>query len=142
MNMMNRELIKTIAEIDKKLKNRKLKELELRGIKGLAPSHGDILVNLFRSGSLSMRDLSEKIQRDKSTVTALINKLSKLGYVEKYKGVEDSRVNFVRLTPLAYERRYIFVEVADIIMEKFSRHVTEDEIKTVLDILTKINSGL
>lgn len=140
--MMNRELIKTIAEIDKKLKTRKLKELELRGVEGLASSHGDILVALFRSGSLSMRDLSETIQRDKSTVTALVNKLVKLGYVEKYKGLEDSRINFVRLTPLAYEKRETFIEAADIIMEMFSRHVSEDEIKTALNILKKINSGL
>lgn len=98
MNMKNRELIKTITEIDKKLKLRKLKELELRGIVGLAPTHGDILVALFRNESLSMRDLSETIQRDKSTVTALVNKLIKLGYVEKYKGTEDSRVSFTKVT--------------------------------------------
>lgn len=142
MNMKNRELIKTITEIDKKLKLRKLKELELRGIVGLAPTHGDILVALFRNESLSMRDLSETIQRDKSTVTALVNKLIKLGYVEKYKGTEDSRVTFVKLTPLAYEKRGTFIEVADIIMEQFSRHVTQEEVETALDVLKKINSGL
>ncbi len=142
MNMMDRELIKIITEIEKKLRIRKLKELELRGVVGLAPTHGDILVALFRNETLSMRDLSEIIQRDKSTVTALVNKLVKLGYVEKFKGVEDSRINFVRLTPFAYEKREAFIEAADIIIEQFSRHITEEEIKTALNIMKKINSSL
>ncbi len=142
MYMMNRELIKTITEIEKKLRVRKLKELELRGVEGLAPSHGDILVALFRNESLSMRDLSETIQRDKSTVTALVNKLVKLGYVEKYKGLVDSRITFVKLTPFAHEKREAFIEAADIIIEQFSRHITQEEIETALKIMKKINNSL
>lgn len=138
---MNRELIKTIMEINKKLETVKLKELELRGISGFAPSHGDILVSLFTHGDLSMKELAEKINKDKSTVTALITKLIKLGYVEKYKDLSDSRVHIVKLTPFAYERREDFVEVSNIIIDKVSRHVTDEEIKSTLEILSKINSG-
>lgn len=134
-------MIRTIAEISKKLKTTKLKELELRGIEGLAPSHGDILVNLFKHGDLTMRELAERIQKDKSTITALVNKLVKLGYVEKYKDSSDSRINIVRLTPMAHERRECFIEVSNIITEKISRHVTEEEIEKTLEVLKKINDG-
>jgi len=139
--MKSRELIRTITDISKKLKNTKLKELELRGIEGLAPSHGDILVNLFKHGDLSMRELAERIQKDKSTITALVNKLVKLGYVEKYKNGSDSRINIVRLTEMAHERRESFIEVSNIITEKISRHVTDEEIEKALEVLGKINDG-
>jgi len=139
--MKSRELIRTITEISKKLKTKKLKELELRGIEGLAPSHGDILVNLFKHGDLTMRELAERIQKDKSTITALVNKLVKLGYVEKYKDGSDHRINIVRLTEMAHERRENFIEVSNIITEKISRHVTEEEIEEALEVLRKINDG-
>ena len=73
----------------------KLKEL---GIEGLAPSHGDILVNLFRSSPLPMKELAGRIGRDKSTITALVNKLIKLGYVERQRDLSDSRVTLIGLT--------------------------------------------
>lgn len=139
--MKSTELIKTIKEIDKKLKISKLQELEIRGITGLAPSHGDILVNLFRFGDLSMRDLAERINKDKSTVTALVNKLVKLGFVEKYKDPSDSRINVVKLTEEAVKKRELFIEVSRNITERVTRHVTEEEIEAALTVLKKINDG-
>jgi len=56
-----------------------------RNIKGLVTSHGDILYALFQKRTLTMKEIAEGIEKDKSTVTALVNKLIAHGYVQKEK---------------------------------------------------------
>ena len=52
--------------------------LEKRGIEGLVVSHGNILDILYdNNGKLTMKEISEGINRSKSTVTQLVDKLLK-----------------------------------------------------------------
>ena len=46
-----------------------------------------------------MKVLAEKIGRDKSTVTALVKKLMKAGYVTRKRDPRDGRIVFLCLTP-------------------------------------------
>ena len=69
-----------------------LEQLEQYGLAGIAPSHGDILVQLFAHGELPMSELAQRIGRDPSTVTALVRKLAAGGYVSTAKLPEDKRV--------------------------------------------------
>jgi len=56
--------------------NRFLTErMERHGLHGLVTSHGNILYNLFIHKEMSMKELSRVTGKDKSTVTALVNKL-------------------------------------------------------------------
>jgi DNA-binding MarR family transcriptional regulator len=73
-------LISTIRDKANKLINN---ELRTRHLRGLAPSHGTILFELFHSETIPMKEVAKRINRDKSTVTALINKLLALGYVRR-----------------------------------------------------------
>ena len=65
--------------------------LSQAGLKDLVPSHGDILVALFAQETITMQELSEKIHRDPSTITALVKKLVLGGYVQTQKSVTDKR---------------------------------------------------
>ena len=73
-------------------------ELAGRGIKGLAPSHGAILSTLYAHGPVSMQQLADHIDRDKSTITALVRRLVKHGYVRKRREAADGRKSIVELT--------------------------------------------
>ena len=73
-------------------------ELKKKGLPNLSSSHGFILYNLAVNERLSMSEIAAKINRDKSTATALVQKLSEMGFVEKSAGEKDSRVKFVRLS--------------------------------------------
>ncbi len=81
--MRTEHIISLISRIRDKANRLIVSELRVRNMPGLAPSHGDILILLFQSETVSMREIAEKIGRDKSTVTALIKKLIDIGYVEK-----------------------------------------------------------
>ena len=73
-------------------------ELARRGIEGLAPSHGAILSTLYAHGPLPMQQLADHIDRDKSTITALVRRLVKHGYVRKRREAADGRKSIVELT--------------------------------------------
>lgn len=65
---------------------------------GLVRSHAAILRLLKTNNSLPMSELSEKIQVTKPNVTLLIDKLEKLGYVERVNASHDRRVIFIKLS--------------------------------------------
>ncbi|WP_077072552.1 MarR family winged helix-turn-helix transcriptional regulator [Mailhella massiliensis] len=75
-----------------------LAELEKAGLRDIAPSHGDVLGQLLTCDSRNMSELAFHAHRTKSTVTALVTKLEKNGYVERIPDPEDSRGVKVRLT--------------------------------------------
>ena len=54
-------------------------ELEKMGMKGIAPSHGGIIAILIEHRELTMTEIAEKINKDRSTVTTLVKKLNKIG---------------------------------------------------------------
>ena len=83
--MNTNNIISLIATIREKSNKFIMREMNNRNIKGLVTSHGDILMALFKNEVLTMKDISEKIERDKSTVTTLVDKLVSIGYVTKQK---------------------------------------------------------
>lgn len=66
-----------------------IEELKRNGIEGLVPSHGDILVCLYEQNKMTMKDISDKIHRTRPTVTVLVDKLEKLGYVKREASKQD-----------------------------------------------------
>ncbi|MDD1730074.1 MAG: MarR family transcriptional regulator [Methanospirillum sp.] len=95
-----------------------ISELESRGISDLAPSHGDIFFLLFHCDRLPMQEIACKIHRTKPTVTILVKKLVELGYVEREKSQEDSRVTYISLTEEGRKLRPIFEEISKLLNEK------------------------
>lgn len=74
-------LSRTLAEANRFI----VEQLKQRGLSDLVPSHGDILVHLFAHEPVTMQELAQAINRDPSTVTALVRKLSDAGYVRTAK---------------------------------------------------------
>lgn len=75
-----------------------LLEMEKAGLKGFVPSYGDLISQLCQQPSMTMTDLAEAINRDRSTVTTLVKKLVHLGFVELQENPRDSRSRLVSLT--------------------------------------------
>jgi DNA-binding MarR family transcriptional regulator len=90
-----------------------MKRLQERGVGGIVPSHGDILNVLFKEERACMGTLAKRISRDPSTVTALVHKLQRQGYVEIERSTEDKRINIVKLTDAGRALEPVFREVSD-----------------------------
>ncbi|MFI3209612.1 MAG: MarR family winged helix-turn-helix transcriptional regulator [Peptostreptococcaceae bacterium] len=114
-----------------------LKEQELND---LIPTHGNILTALYESKTkLTMKDISNKIGKDKSTVTALISKLETLGYVKKEKCTMDKRVTYINLTDQSINIKDKFDIISQKVNQTAYAGLTNDEKKEFLRILKKIS---
>ncbi|WP_341416129.1 MarR family winged helix-turn-helix transcriptional regulator [Paenibacillus filicis] len=111
------------------------------GIEGIGTSHGDIFYALFQNPRLTMADIAQKINKDKSTVTALVDKLARLGYVAKERDSEDTRVVYVALTAKGSELRPVFESISQDMLDVFYFNISEQEKKDLLHILKKIHGN-
>lgn len=113
-------------------------ELKKRGITGLVYSHIRIIILLSIYEKLSMKEISEKISRDKSTVTILVNKLQKLGYIQKEVGVEDKRVIYLTLKEKSNEIISTIIEVSNYFEKRVEEVLTIDEKNMLLQLMQKL----
>lgn len=139
--METRDAISFISKVREKVNRVIAAEMEKHGIDGLATSHGDIVYALFKTPKLTMAEIAKKIGRDKSTVTALVDKLVRLGYVTKKRDREDTRVVYVALTDKGNELQPIFEAVSRATLDVFYLNITDKEKEELIRILGKIYSN-
>ena len=117
-----------------------LRELRRAGIDDLLPCHGDLLQVLLERKTVTVMELTRLTHRSKSTVSALADKLVKLGYVQKQRSSEDSRVVLLTLT----ERGLLLQPVMQTISDRLAVHMTkgfsQEDIARTEDILSKMLS--
>lgn len=140
--MKTRDVISLISKIRQKVNNLIETEMAENGMEGIAVSHGDIIYSLFWKQKMTMADIAAKISKDKSTVTALVDKLVRLGYVTKERDSEDTRVVYVTLTDKGRELEAVFEEISDRTLKAFYKNVSEEEKEELLRILIKIDGNL
>ncbi|WP_039790779.1 MarR family winged helix-turn-helix transcriptional regulator [Paenibacillus riograndensis] len=111
--MPNYNALSLISKIRSEAHKMIVSELEKRGIGDIVPSHGDVLGLLFQQDGLSIKELANKVHLTQPTVTVLVNKLERLGYVDRIKRGEDSRVTFIKLTDKSLALKPAFQEISD-----------------------------
>ena len=134
-------VVALIAQIREKVNRFILQELDYHGIQGLAPSHGDILATLFQETVLPMGELARMIDRDKSTVTTLVDKLIALDYVEKVKDDPDSRVTLVKLTEQGKALKPDFEEISARLLSKVYEGISAEEQQGLVALLSRIRNN-
>jgi len=111
--MINYNATALIGKIKDSANKLILSALEREGVKGLSPSHGDILVHLYQTDGLSIRELTEKINRTQPTVTVLVDKLQKQGYIKKEKSQTDGRATHIYLTKKGQQLKPLFYQISN-----------------------------
>lgn len=121
--------------IEKKLKENNMGEL--------VSSHGNILTVLYenRGSRLTMKDIATKIGKDKSTVTVLVNKLIKLGYVEKEHSNQDKRIVYISLTLKAIEAQARYNAICSDVKNTAYSEFTKEEKEQFLKLLRKLSDN-
>ena len=119
-----------------------VRELRQRGVEGIVPSHGEIMVHLFAAEKCTMQNLAKQINRTKPTVTVLIEKLVACGYVVKEKSAEDNRVTLIKLTAKGLELKPIFEVISAKMNAVVYQGLCEEEAEMLEKVLTQINGNL
>ena len=113
-------------------------ELEKRGHVGLAPSHGAILRTLAVRGPQPMSALADAIGKQKNTVTTLVGKLERVGYVVKTPSPDDSRVSMVALSAKAQAAMPDFEAISQTLLAALWGNMPQQERETLVRGLEQV----
>jgi DNA-binding MarR family transcriptional regulator len=136
--MNEKYIISLIGRIHRQANNSIERELKKHKLGGIAPSHGDILFQLYKNKSVTMQQLAQLIDRDKSTVTVLVNKLVKLGYINKTPDAQDARIYNFSATQKGRELRPIFEEISNRLLTRVYCEFESKEKEVIIQLLQKI----
>lgn len=116
-------------------------KLSAQGFETFASSHGNILFQLSVHESLSMSDLAELINRDKSTTTVLVRKLEKDGLLKVESAPSDKRTRFVSLTKEGQKYNKVTSEISNNLLTTFYKNFTDAEKEQFVTLLSKIKNN-
>jgi len=88
-----------------------------------------------------MGQLAAAIDRDKSTITSLVNKLEGLSYLEKRKDDSDGRVTLIRLTKKGQSLEPVFKEISTHLIGKVYEGFTDLEQGVLIALLDRIKNN-
>lgn len=118
-----------------------ISRLKERGLPDFASSHGNILFQLCKNGSMPMGDLARAINRDKSTTTVLVRKLEQEGLVCSESDKEDKRSKILSLTKKGQEYTEVTKSISQELISTFYKGFSEEEKAAFTGYLERINTN-
>ena len=131
-------ILSLISKIHEKGNRFIIEELKNNGAEGLVPSHGDILVCLYKNGKMTMKDIANSIHRTKPTVTVLVDKLEKLGYIKREASDEDNRSTNIVLTQKGEGFKVIFEKISNELNKMLYKNLSAEESELIEKLLRKV----
>ena len=138
-----------IAQIQNDANNYLDSQLKKIGLSEITTSHGFILFVLSQNKNtetqklepMTMKEISKRIDKNKSTMTVLIDKLLKYGYIIREKNNTDTRYSYISLSEKGKSFIPEMERISRELSEKFYNGFSENEKKTVFYLLDKILSN-
>lgn len=113
-------------------------ELKRKGNSELVPSHGSILHYIYeQDGKVQIKDIYDVMPKRKSTITEMIKRLVKLGYLKKEQCPQDKRVTYVYATQKALDFESDFREVSQNLHDKVFNNFTIEEAEELVRLIKK-----
>ena len=136
--MEQKNMIALMSRITELTNRMIVDELKMRGIQGIVPSQGGILLKLFSGRQYTMQEMAAAIHRTKPTVTVLVAKLEEQGYVQRTKSPEDSRVTLLHITEQGRALEPVFQEVSAKLNALVYQGLTEEKAQAMTTALRQI----
>ncbi len=137
-------LIAKIHQLSNRIFTKKLKEY---GLDELNSAQGRIMFVLWREDNISIHELSKKTQLSKSTLTSMLDRLEKAGFIKRVHSSKDRREIIIKLTEKNISLQDKYVDVSKEMTKLFYNKLSEVEIdefenylKRILDNLIKIDN--
>lgn len=115
--------------------------LKNKGFPDFASSHGNILFQLSVNEKMTMGELAERINRDKSTTTVLVRKLEKDGFITGEADPADKRSRIIYLTEKGKQFNKTARELSSELLGTFYKGFTEEEKEVFVQALLRIKNN-
>lgn len=107
----------------------------------LTPEQAVALTNLFKKDGINQLQLGEMIQKDRTTVSGIVNRLVNLGYVTKRTNPSDKRCYLLHVTEKALSiKEDLFKKVVEI-NNQLTKDFTDQEREVLIFLLKKIRNS-
>jgi len=118
------------------------KILKMNNITEINPAQGRILFVLWQNDGLPITELSRKTQLEKSTLTSMLDRLEKDGYLERVSSSEDRRKIIIKRTDKDKNLQMIYNKISDEMTGYFYENFSDSEIDIFENSLQKILDNL
>ncbi|MDT8303423.1 MAG: MarR family transcriptional regulator [Sedimentisphaerales bacterium] len=138
-------LIAKIRQVGERIFIRRSKQYGIE----INPAQGRIMFALWQKDGISINELAKKTQLKKSTMTSMLDRLEKIGYIKRQYSKTDRRKILIKRTEKdrIMEKKYVEVseEMTKLFYKGFSRSQIdrfENDLERILDNLTEFEANL
>lgn len=109
---------------------------------GLTPEQFLLIDVLWNQGQMSQQQLANTMQKDKNSITKLIDALEKKELVVRKKSKRDRRSNIIVLTEKAETMKLEAKEKGIMLLDKMLEGISEEELRSFLNTLNKMSENM
>lgn len=109
---------------------------------GLTPEQFLLIDLLWNQGSMTQQQMADAMQKDKNSITKLVDALEKKGLVLREKDKTDRRSNKLVLTPNAEKMKSGAKECGISMLDNILTGIDEDELRNFLNTLGKLTDNM
>jgi len=104
----------------------------------ITPVQFYVLSALWDKDKIKFKDLAHRLDMDGSTLTGILDRLEKRGFIERKQDPEDRRSVLVYLTAESKEIRPEMIEIAQNLDHDFRDKVPEEDFQLLLKVLDQL----
>lgn len=139
--MLIKEIAVYVNILNSRIKKGFFDKLQENGI-NITPEQYLVLDILWDKQSLSQQNIADVIQKDKNSVTKIIDSLEKKNLVKRVVDKNDRRINKIELTDEAVALEKVTTEVAINFMNDVIKDIDKQELDTFVDVMRKLKNNL
>ena len=108
----------------------------------LTPEQFMLIDLLWNHGEMSQQQLADQMQKDKNSVTKLVDAIERKGFVVRQQNLNDRRSNTLVLTEKANQLKPGAKQKGISILDQILEGIDEEELRAFLTTLRKLNNNL
>ncbi|MBO7459845.1 MAG: MarR family transcriptional regulator [Bacteroidales bacterium] len=139
--MLIKEIAVNVNILNSRIKKCFFDKLQENGI-NITPEQYLVLDILWEKQSLSQQNIADIIQKDKNSVTKIIDSLEKKNLVMRVMDKNDRRINKIELTEEALALEKITTEVAINFMNDVVKDIDTKDLDTFVNVMRQLKNNL
>lgn len=108
----------------------------------LTPEQFMLIDLLWNHGAMSQQQLADLMQKDKNSVTKLVDAIERKGFVVRQQNRNDRRSNILMLTEKANQLKPGAKQKGISILDQMLEGINENELRAFLETLRKLNINM
>jgi len=139
--MLIKEIAVNVNILNSRIKKCFFDKLQENGI-NITPEQYLVMDILWEKSSISQQNIADIIQKDKNSVTKIIDSLEKKNFVKRVMDKNDRRINKIELTEEGSALEKITTEVAINFMNDVVKNIDTKDLDTFVNVMRQIKNNL